>query len=127
MLSHKSVVLNPGAAQALNLVNNDAPFITLAAGSLLAMIAVGVAILSTKALPTWMAWVAIVSGVASGVGTFVSFLGLMLGALWILVASVMLYRRQDSVVAAPTAAGGSGRIPVQGEASAADSGMPIGG
>jgi hypothetical protein len=126
MLTHKSVTLDAGSAQALNLVNNDLPFIALFVGLVLAMIATGVAVLSTKALPTWMGWVAIVAGVGTGIGTWLSWIGLMLSGLWILVASVMLYVNQDSATAAMPA-GGSDRIPAQGEAQASESGMAIGG
>lgn len=127
MLDHKSVTINAGSAQVLNLINNDLPFIALFVGLLLTMIATGVAILTTRALPAWMGWVAIVSGVGSGLGSFVSWIALMLGALWVLVASVMLYRRMSAEPArAPTVpSGGSSQVP--GQPQATDSGMPIGG
>jgi hypothetical protein len=126
MLTHKSVTLDSGAAQTLNLINNDLPFIALFVGLLLAMIATGVAIIETKALPAWMGWVAIVAGVGSGIGSFVSWIAMLLSGLWILTASVMLYQRQDDA-AMTTSAGGSDRIPAQGQAQTSESGMSIGG
>jgi hypothetical protein len=109
-----SAAAQQATAHVLNLVNDDLPFIALLAGGLLAMIAVGVAVLNTRVLPTWMGWVAIVAGVANGVGTFVSFIGLMLGALWILVASVMLYQRMNAESGAAMPTGGSSTVPAQG-------------
>jgi hypothetical protein len=121
LLTHKSSTLTPADAQALNLINNDLPFIALFVGLLLAMISTGVAVLGTKALPTWMGWVAIVCGVAAGLGSFVSWIGLMLAGLWILVASIMLYQRMNAEGAAAMPAGGSGQIPAQGQPQGADS------
>ena len=92
LLAHKSVTLSPSTAQTLNLINEDLPFIALFVGLLLTMIATGLAIVTTNALPTWMGWVAIVSGVGAGVGSFVSWIALMLAGLWTLTASIMLFR-----------------------------------
>jgi subtilisin family serine protease len=120
MLTHKSVPLDAGTAQTLNLIDNDLPFIALFVGLLLAMIATGVAVLGTNALPAWMGWVAIVAGVASGVGSFVSWIALMLASLWILVASVMLYQRMNAESGAAMPAGGSSTVPAQGMPQASD-------
>jgi len=113
ILTHRSVPLDSGTAQVLNLLNNDLPFVTLFLGLALAMIATGAAVLGTKALPTWMGWVAVVAGVGAGIGNFVSWIALLLTGLWILTASVMLYQRMNADAAAMPP-GGSSTVPAQG-------------
>lgn len=118
LLTHKSVTLTASSAQTLNLVANDLPFVALFAGVLLTMVSLGAAVLSTRALPAWLGWTAVVFGIAAGVGTFVSWLALPASTLWIAVASVMLYRR-ESRPSSITLPGAPGRltVPVPGRES----------
>lgn len=95
LLTHKSVTLTPSSAQTLNLVANDLPFFALFAGVLLLMVSLGAAVLTTRALPIWLGWTAVVFGIGAGVGSFVSWIALMASTLWVAAASVMLYLRQD--------------------------------
>lgn len=97
LVSHKTVPVTAANAQLLNLLNDDLPFVTLALGGVLALISIGIAVLSTKSLPAWVGWVAIIAGVASGVGTFISFIAIMLGGLWSIAGSIVLYRRMSTM------------------------------
>jgi hypothetical protein len=92
VLTDHTSSLSASSAQTLNLLNNNLPFVTLFAGMFVMMIFAGIAILSTKALPAWMGWVAVVVGLA-GTGGPIAWIGLMLGGLWTVVASIMLFRR----------------------------------
>jgi hypothetical protein len=116
LVSHKSVAVTAANAQILNLLNDDLPFVALALGSVLAMVSLGIAILQTKALPAWLGWVAIVAGLGSGTGTFVSFIGILLGALWAIAASVVLYRRMATAAPATiTLPAAPADVPSQGQ------------
>jgi hypothetical protein len=88
-------------AQTVNVLNNDAwlPFI---AGVAIALIGAGMTVLSTRILPAWLGWVALVLGVISLLGPG-GFLGFFLSPLWILVAGIMLFVRRDAAVATTTA------------------------
>jgi hypothetical protein len=92
VLTDHTSSLSASSAQTLNLLSNDLPFVTLFAGMFVMMMFAGIAILSTKALPAWMGWVAVVAGLV-GTGGPIAWFGLMLGGLWTLVASIMLFRR----------------------------------
>jgi hypothetical protein len=81
--------LDPSAAQALNALNGDL-FLPLAAGVWLFNLATGISILRTGALPRWLGWAIIVVGIVGMTpGGFFAFL---LTGVWILIASVLLYR-----------------------------------
>ncbi|HWC36629.1 MAG TPA: hypothetical protein VG650_17610 [Mycobacteriales bacterium] len=110
LLTHKSVSLAPASAQTLNLVNNDLPFVALFAGVLLTMVSLGAAVLTTRAFPAWLGWAAVVCGIAAGVGSFVSWFAFMATSVWVLVASVMLYQRQERPSSITLPDSGSGRV-----------------
>lgn len=82
--------LTPAAAQTLNLLDEDV-FFAMPLGIGLFGIASGLAILRGAPLPNWLAWVAIVLGVVA----FTPLFGLALVAvsLWVLVASILIFRR----------------------------------
>jgi hypothetical protein len=82
--------LAPAAAQTLNLLDEDV-FFALSLGVGLFGIAGGLAILRGAPLPNWLAWTAIVLGVLS----FTPLFGLALIAvsLWVLIVSILIYRR----------------------------------
>jgi hypothetical protein len=97
-LSDQPSRLTPGAAQALNLLNNDM-FFLIAAGGCVFGISAGLAILRGAALPKWLGWVAIVIGIASASPAgFFAFLG---AGIWSLIVGTMLYVRGGPVTAAP--------------------------
>jgi hypothetical protein len=126
-MTHRTAPLSASSAQAMNLLNNDLPFIALFTGLLITMLTVGVAVLRTEALPKYMGWIAVVIGVLVATGTWLAWIGLMASGLWTVAASVMVYLDpQDADVMAPTT-GGSDRIPAQSQAQASESGMAIGG
>ena len=80
-------------AQTANVLSEDSwmPFI---AGIAVTLIGAGMTVLSTRVLPAWLGWVALVSGIISLLGPG-GFLGFWMGPLWMLVAGVMLALRSD--------------------------------
>jgi hypothetical protein len=97
--------LVPGAAQALNVLENDLWFGIPIGGGVWA-IAGGIAILRGAQLPKWLGWVAVVLGVV--VDSPALFFALFALLLWVLIVSFLVYRRSG-----PTAApGGSPPAPI---------------
>lgn len=95
---------SPATLQALHALN-DGFFFPLAGGFGLFMLAAGLALLRTRALPVVAAWLAIAIGIVTF--TPVGFFGVLATLIWVPVASVMLYRLEGTRVvqaaAAPTA------------------------
>jgi hypothetical protein len=97
--------LSQNAAQALNLIASDTFAITLFVGLSISMVAAGIAILRTRAFPTWLGWVTVVIaiGALTAVGAWFAFLAT---GLWILVVAGLLIARDDagepSVTGEPT-------------------------
>jgi hypothetical protein len=95
--------LTPQAAQALNALNSDF-FFPVAVGVGTLMLASGIAGITSRALPRWLAWSALVIGIVAltplGFFAFLAFL------LWTVVTSVMLWRARaaEPPAAAPPAA-----------------------
>jgi hypothetical protein len=83
--------------QTLSVLNADF-FIPLAAGNVIALLATGVAIVRHGGLPRWLGWVAIVLGIASL--TPVGFFAFLIGGIWVLVISVLIYLGDRSPAAA---------------------------
>jgi hypothetical protein len=117
LLTHKSVTMTASTAQTLNLLNNDLPFILLVVGLGLVAFATGIAILSTKAMPAWQGWVALVIGLVAIAGGPVGWFAIMASGLWVLALSITLYRRMDdgsaATISMPDAA--AMQIPAQGQ------------
>lgn len=85
--------LAPSAAQALNVLDNDV-FFTVPVGGLVFGVASGVAILRGAPLPNWLGWVAILIGIALCTpAVFPAFLVLL---VWILIVTVLIYRRSGN-------------------------------
>ena len=86
--------LQPAAAQALNAAANDM-VLTSAAGWFIFAVAVGLVIVRSKALPSWLGWVSLVIGVVvltpAEFGAFLAF------AVWTAVVSVLTLRRPRAV------------------------------
>jgi hypothetical protein len=94
--------IDPAAVQALQaLWDND--FLPLAVGSVVLFFSAGLSIVLHGALPKWLGWIAILIAVVGL--TPVGFFAFLVGALWILVVSVMLSMRarRPAVPAAPPA------------------------
>lgn len=82
--------IEPTSSQALSaLYEND--FVPFALGSLLLLLATGIAALKHGVLPRWLGWVAIVLAVL--LVTPVGFIGFLGGGIWILVVSIVLTLR----------------------------------
>ncbi|MBV9795440.1 MAG: hypothetical protein JO016_16045 [Actinobacteria bacterium] len=82
--------LQPAAAQALNAAANDM-VITSAAGWFIFSVAIGLAIIRSKALPSWLGWVSVV--IAIVVVTPAEFAAFLAFAVWTLIVSVLTWRR----------------------------------
>jgi hypothetical protein len=82
--------IDPTAVQGLQaLWDND--FLPLALGTQVLWFATGLSVVLHGALPKWLGWVAIVLGVIAV--TPIGFVAALLGAIWILIVSVMLTQR----------------------------------
>ncbi len=82
--------VSPQVTQTLGILSSDG-FFPLAAGNGILLLATGVLVLRTRALPSWLGWAAVVLGVLSFTPLgFFAFLG---GLVWIVVVSVLAYLR----------------------------------
>jgi hypothetical protein len=87
------------AAQTLNVFDNyDFIMVFVGIGTLL--LAAGIATVRQPVLPRWLGWVAIVFGVVSVAGP-AGFIGVALGAIWIIVVGIMLATRRYVTVGTP--------------------------
>jgi hypothetical protein len=77
--------------QTLTVLSNGF-FFPIAAGYALFFLAVGLLALRTGMLPVWLGWVTVALGIVCL--TPVGFFALLLGLVWILIVSVLLYRRE---------------------------------
>jgi hypothetical protein len=82
-----------GAAQALNLLL-EASWLPFIVGIAITLIGAGMTALGTGVVPRWLGWIALVVGIIglAGPGGFACF---FVGPLFMLVAGIMLYVRQD--------------------------------
>jgi hypothetical protein len=96
--------IEPTAVQALQaLWDND--FIPIAMGTEIFLIATGLSVVRTGALPKWLGWVALVLAlIGLTPAGFAAFAG---GGIWILVVSILLAVRAPAATGRPPA-GGSG-------------------
>jgi hypothetical protein len=93
----------PQVTQTIGVLDNDL-FIPLAVGGAALMLATGVLAIRTRALPRWLAWVAVVIGVVSVTPAgFIAFLAII---LWIAIVSVLMYVRGGDVGPVERPAGG---------------------
>jgi hypothetical protein len=90
--------LTPQAAQTLNALNSDF-FFPVAVGLGTLMIASGIAIISSRILPAWLGWIALVIGIVAI--TPLGFFGFLAFLVWTLIVSVLLWRAAAAVAAAP--------------------------
>jgi hypothetical protein len=91
--------LTPGAAQALNILNNDLSAGLLIGGLSAMQLGFGLAFLIGKAFPAWLGWLSIVIGVVSLLGPL-AFFGLIATGVWVLIVSAMIYPRLTAGTAA---------------------------
>jgi hypothetical protein len=81
--------LTPEGAQALNTLNSDF-FFPVAAGLGTLMIATALSCIRSRALPAWVAWSALVIGIAAL--TPAGFFAVLVFLLWTAIVSVLLWR-----------------------------------
>jgi hypothetical protein len=86
--------LQPAAAQALNTAANDM-VLTSAAGWFIFSVASGLAIVRSKALPSWLGWLSFVIAVV--VVTPAEFAAFLAFAVWTVIVSVLTWRRSPAV------------------------------
>jgi hypothetical protein len=93
--ANKATVADP-ALQALNALDNWS-FYVFGPSMAAFMLASGLALLRGRPLlPRWLAWAAVVIGVA-GLIPFVGFFAFLLTGIWVLVVSLMLFTRWEGV------------------------------
>jgi hypothetical protein len=90
-----------GVTQTLSVLSSDF-FFPIAAGYAVFLLAAGILAVRTAALPAWLAWPAIVLGILCV--TPVGFFALLVGLVWVVVVSVLLYRREPGPADRPAAA-----------------------
>jgi hypothetical protein len=93
MLLDASDLGQPQVAQALNIFDND-NFFPAVLGLTTMLLATGWHVLRSGVLPRWLGWVAIVLGVLALAGP-AGILAFLVFPLWVLAASVLLFRRAD--------------------------------
>ncbi len=93
--------VSPEALQALNVLDAN---VWLPFNSGLGVMLLGAAglLLTETRLPTWLGWVALLLGIALFI-PFADFFALVIALLWIIVASVLLYRGSTSADHPPAA------------------------
>jgi hypothetical protein len=82
--------ISAGALQALNVLDADS-WVAFNSGMGVMMLGAGGALLARKVHPA-LAWIALVDGILLFI-PFADFFGLILSGLWIIVTSVLLFRR----------------------------------
>lgn len=97
-LSDAADLGQPQVAQALNILDND-NFLPTVLGLAVVLLATGIHTLGSGALPRWLGWVSIVLGVLALAGP-AGFIAFLLFPLWVLAASILLYRRPAVVTTA---------------------------
>ena len=91
--------IEPAAAQALNALWSDF-FFPQAMGIGALVLATGFAGLRMRVIPTWLAWVSFLIFIV--LFTPAGFIAFLVGALWIVVVSVLLWRQEATVGAGVT-------------------------
>jgi hypothetical protein len=91
----------PQVTQTIGVLDNEL-FFPLVAGTSLFLLGAGLSALRTRALPRWLAWVAVVAGVLAL--TPVGFFAFLLSIVWVGVVSVLTYLRPEVGTTPPAAA-----------------------
>jgi hypothetical protein len=96
-LSHNRT-LSPDAMVALNALDNDNFLAFSVPLGIMMFGAAGSVLKGGAALPKWLAWVGVVIGIVFF--TPVGFIAFALSGIWIIIASVMMYRRAGAAATA---------------------------
>lgn len=91
----------PGSVTQTLTVLSNGFFFPIGAGYALFFIATGLAAVRTRVLPAWLGWISLVMGVLCL--TPVGFFALLVGLVWILGVSVMLFMRERAPADRPVA------------------------
>jgi hypothetical protein len=84
----------PGVVTQTLTVLSNGFFFPIAAGYGLFFLATGILALVTRALPAWLGWPAVVIGIVCV--TPAGFFALLVGMIWVVVASIVLYLREGA-------------------------------
>jgi hypothetical protein len=92
--------LSAGAAQSLNLIQNNLTFALTTAGISALTLTTAIALLRSRMLPGWIGWFSVLIGVDALLGPLgmISFIAM---GPWVLVLSVALYRSAPTTVTLP--------------------------
>ena len=90
--------ISPDAIAAINAIDWDY-FIPFAVGMSTFLVATGLSAIRHSTLPRWLAWIALVIGIASY--TPIGFFAFLAAVLWVFVASILLAMQARSVTAGP--------------------------
>ena len=86
-------------AQSANVLSATS-WIPMIGGIAIFMIGSGLLVLTSRVLPNWLGWIALVVGVVSLAGPG-GFAGFVVAPIWILVAGILLAMRRDESAVAP--------------------------
>jgi hypothetical protein len=89
----------PNVTQTLSVLYSEF-FLIFPIGFAPLFLATALVILRTGVLPTWLGWFALVLGVLSLAGPL-GFIAFLVGMIWILAASIIMFQRGDSAPPAP--------------------------
>jgi hypothetical protein len=90
----------PVVTQTLTILNNEF-FFPIAGGFGLFFLAAGILTVTRRALPVWLGWLAIVIGIACI--TPAGFFALLAGAIWVVIAGILLFLAEAPPAAGPAA------------------------
>jgi hypothetical protein len=82
-------------AQTLNVLDNN-DFFAILGGMSALLLAAGIATVMRPVLPRWLGWAAIVAAILALAGP-IGIVGFLLGLIWILVVSILMFVRHDRV------------------------------
>ncbi len=89
------------AAEALNVIDNN-NFGPAVIGLAVVLLASAWHVLSTRSLPVWLGWIALVLGILAVAGPL-GFIAFLLFPLWVLAVSIVLFRAGTAAAAPATA------------------------
>lgn len=95
-VAEASAKVGPGVLLPLNALNENF-FFPLAGGYGVFLLAAGIGLIRTRALPVALGWIALLLGVVTF--TPIGFVGVIAGSFWIPIAAVFLYLRGNQPVA----------------------------
>jgi hypothetical protein len=106
-LAHEFHSLTPAGAQVLNLLSNEIGLVMLVAGGFVLTVASGLAILRGAPLPRWLGWAGIAIAILALILP-IAFIALLALLIWIVVVSILVYRRLGEEPSLGEPAGGLG-------------------